>query len=291
MFSNLFGDGLMGTILAAVIGICLLGLMSIQVWRAFGRGIRTSINRGGRQPRLGVIDAYDVDSQRQLVLVRRDNVEHLILIGGPNDLLIERGIVRAQPSGAERREPVGVPVPGEPRPQPQRMPFEPAAASAAVATPPGQAQTPRDETTPAQEAAAPVAATPPPLRAALDQAFGEALGPPPPPLGRPMPVSEARNLPQGAPLPPPPRAVPPVRPAPGPQRPAPPLLAQRLPNAPAAMPPTPPFPQQKTRRPPEMGKSPGSVAAQDAAKLTLSITSLEEEMAKLLGRPVEPPKS
>jgi hypothetical protein len=40
-----------------------------------------------------------------------------------------------------------------------------------------------------------------------------------------------------------------------------------------------------------MGKSPGSVAAQDAAKLTLSITSLEEEMAKLLGRPLEPPKS
>lgn len=47
-----------------------------------------------RQPRLGIVDVYDLDRQRQLLLLRRDNVEHLLLIGGPNDVVIETNIVR-----------------------------------------------------------------------------------------------------------------------------------------------------------------------------------------------------
>ena len=47
-----------------------------------------------RQPRLGIVDVYDLDRQRQLILLRRDNVEHLLLIGGPNDLVVETNIVR-----------------------------------------------------------------------------------------------------------------------------------------------------------------------------------------------------
>ena len=38
------------------------------------------------------MDAAAVDSQRRLVLVRRDDVEHLILIGGPTDVVVERDI-------------------------------------------------------------------------------------------------------------------------------------------------------------------------------------------------------
>ena len=52
MFSNLFGDGRVGGILAVVIGLCLFGLVIIYVWRAFGRGIRPAAPRGARQPRL-----------------------------------------------------------------------------------------------------------------------------------------------------------------------------------------------------------------------------------------------
>lgn len=48
-----------------------------------------------RQPRLGIVDTFSIDRQRQLVIVRRDGVEHLILIGGTSDLLIESNIVRA----------------------------------------------------------------------------------------------------------------------------------------------------------------------------------------------------
>jgi hypothetical protein len=42
-----------------------------------------------------VIDAASVDGRRRLVLIRRDNVEHLMMIGGPNDLVVEPNIVRA----------------------------------------------------------------------------------------------------------------------------------------------------------------------------------------------------
>ncbi len=59
---------------------------------------------GARQPRLGIVDAYDLDRQRQLVLVRRDNVEHLIMIGGPTDVVIESSIVRTQSAASPREK-------------------------------------------------------------------------------------------------------------------------------------------------------------------------------------------
>ncbi|MBD8890407.1 flagellar biosynthetic protein FliO [Roseibium litorale] len=57
-------------------------------------GVRLSSARG-RQPRLTVMDATNIDTRRRLLLIRRDNVEHLILVGGSNDLVIEQGIVKA----------------------------------------------------------------------------------------------------------------------------------------------------------------------------------------------------
>jgi hypothetical protein len=44
---------------------------------------------------LAVLDQAVVDKRRRLVLIRRDNVEHLILIGGATDVVIEPQIVRA----------------------------------------------------------------------------------------------------------------------------------------------------------------------------------------------------
>ena len=42
--------------------------------------------------RTGVVESTAVDSRRRLLLVRRDNVEHLIMTGGPVDVVIETGI-------------------------------------------------------------------------------------------------------------------------------------------------------------------------------------------------------
>jgi len=79
--------------------IAVLALIGVAAWlvRRFA-GNRLGANPGrGRMPRLAVIDATAVDGRRRLVLVRRDNVEHLLMIGGPTDIVVEPNIVRATP--------------------------------------------------------------------------------------------------------------------------------------------------------------------------------------------------
>jgi hypothetical protein len=72
--------------------------------RRFGANRLGNATRG-RQPRLAVIDAATVDGRRRLVLIRRDNVEHLLMIGGPSDLVVEPNIVRAVGAREVTREP------------------------------------------------------------------------------------------------------------------------------------------------------------------------------------------
>ncbi len=87
-------------ILAFVFVLALIGLAAWLVRRFGGNRLGANSARG-RMPRLAVIDAAAVDGRRRLVLVRRDNVEHLIMIGGPSDIVVEPNIVRAA-SGRER---------------------------------------------------------------------------------------------------------------------------------------------------------------------------------------------
>jgi flagellar protein FliO/FliZ len=87
----------------AIIVLCVGGLAYWLVRRLTG-GTGGAGAARGRQPRLALIDSASVDGRRRLVLVRRDNVEHLLMIGGPADLLIEQNIVRAVPV-APAREP------------------------------------------------------------------------------------------------------------------------------------------------------------------------------------------
>ena len=49
------------------------------------------------EPRLAISEQATLDSRRKLVLVRRDEVEHLIMTGGPVDVVIETGIAVAKP--------------------------------------------------------------------------------------------------------------------------------------------------------------------------------------------------
>src|SRR5215475_757944 len=84
--------------------LIVLGLIGAAAWavRRFGSTRLTGAVRG-RQPRLAVIEYATVDARRRLLLVRRDNVEHLMMIGGPTDVVVEANIVRAAP--ATSREP------------------------------------------------------------------------------------------------------------------------------------------------------------------------------------------
>ena len=126
---------------AFVIVLALIGGTAFLVRRFGGERLGTSSSRG-RQPRLAVIDAAAVDGRRRLILIRRDNVEHLLMIGGPSDVVVEANIVRAaapaRDAGAQRQPADALPRPipmGEgnmwplqPEPAPaQRPPRQPAA--------------------------------------------------------------------------------------------------------------------------------------------------------------------
>lgn len=140
------------TFAAAAIAILVAALLLTLIFRlTFGRRLRLPRNGRARPPRLGTVDAFDLDRQRQLVIVRRDNVEHLLMIGGPNDLVIESEIIRAESReprdlregrirGKERREresrdPASAPRGSWPSPEekqppnapPRKTPFPPAA--------------------------------------------------------------------------------------------------------------------------------------------------------------------
>src|SRR5437868_7500270 len=82
---------------AFVVVLALIGVTAWLVRRFAGNRLGANANRG-RMPRLAVIDAAAVDGRRRLVLVRRDNVEHLLMIGGPTDIVVEQNIVRAMPA-------------------------------------------------------------------------------------------------------------------------------------------------------------------------------------------------
>jgi len=80
--------------------VAVLALIGVAAWlvrRFAGNRLGANPNRG-RMPRLAVIDAAAVDGRRRLVLVRRDNIEHLLMIGGPTDIVVEPNIVRAMPA-------------------------------------------------------------------------------------------------------------------------------------------------------------------------------------------------
>ena len=79
---------------AALLGLLFLVFIIRRVF-APAFNMSSSSDRRGRPPRLGVTDFFNLDrAGRRLVIVRRDNVEHLVLVGGPNDILIESNIVR-----------------------------------------------------------------------------------------------------------------------------------------------------------------------------------------------------
>jgi len=82
---------------AFVVVLALIGLVAWLIRRFASNRLGANTQRG-RMPRLAVIDAAAVDGRRRLVLVRRDNVEHLLMIGGPTDIVVEPNIVRAAPS-------------------------------------------------------------------------------------------------------------------------------------------------------------------------------------------------
>lgn len=132
--------------LGAVIILIILGVWLLKlIFKVSSNGPR------GRNRRLAVVDSLVVDQKRQLLVVRRDNVEHLILVGGPQDLVVETGIAVEEPPAAQpTRRPVPFVGGRKPAPVPSVEPkageSKPAIvpASAVAAGPSGNVERLRD---------------------------------------------------------------------------------------------------------------------------------------------------
>jgi flagellar protein FliO/FliZ len=124
----------MQVIMAALAVLALLAVVLIA-WRTLSPRIS-----GRRGQRLGISEYYEIDTSRRLVLVRRDNLEHLILIGGGQDVLIEPNITAAAIAAAYTPTPV-TPDAGGFRPAPRAPTFSDRRTSPR----PGEAQPGRRE--------------------------------------------------------------------------------------------------------------------------------------------------
>ena len=131
MLDSVAGPGYAAAILwtfaALVLLIIVLVIIKLVRNLTFGTFVAGGRNR---KTRLAVMDATAVDSHRRLVLVRRDDIEHLLLIGGPTDVVVERDIRLSAP-----RRPALTGDGGEQQAPRPRTP-QPAAAPARQAPPP-----------------------------------------------------------------------------------------------------------------------------------------------------------
>src|ERR1700675_891740 len=309
---------------AFIAALAAIGVLAWLVRRFATNRLGANPNRA-RMPRLAVIDAAAVDGRRRLVLVRRDNVEHLLMIGGPSDIVVEPNIVRAIPgrdqasarpavAGAEQ-PPRIAPLPdaawndgegsrtdifdhAEPQmPEPPPRPTRPSFADEVRRPAPPPMPERRSD----------------PLTGFAPEPLGGPLGsrpepsPDPRPEARPDPI--APRLTRTEPLMPrpqrasePPKAPPPVRaPAraaapPPPPPPAPPPqssadqnlaeMAQRL-EAALRRPAIEPVAPPVAPEPPP-ARPARSEAAAPAPPQKSGFENLEDEMASLLGRPKSP---
>ena len=287
--------------------VVVLALIALTAWlvRRFGsERLGTGPSRG-RQPRLAVIDAASVDGRRRLVLIRRDNVEHLMMIGGPTDVVVEANIVRGAAPAREpqaprapaatdtlpRAVPLGEgstwPLQPEPMPAPAPLPrVEPPAPRApqrqAVAPPPPPSPEPPASITAEEEAEwaaqqqpEPEPAPPPPLP------------PQPAPQRRARPVQEpqltdlAEELARAQPQLPP-------QPEPAPEPRMPPRREPRIPRPQTVAPPPPPAPPQAPAHAPAAEAQFNSPADQNLAEMAQRLEAALRRPATRTDSPAEP---
>lgn len=89
--------------------LAVLLLFGLFVWflrLVTGKGRRTATSQNHR---LAVLDRTQIDDTRSLVLLRRDDMEHLVMIGGPSDVVVESNI---DPYADEADRLAGQPLPG-----------------------------------------------------------------------------------------------------------------------------------------------------------------------------------
>ena len=149
-----FGPSLAQFVWVALVAavVCVLAVVVIVLGkRLFANG--SGLGPRAKTPRLQVVDIARIDDKRKLVLLRRDEVEHLILVGGQTDILVEGPILRvpaaARPVATDNDSYIGVPaaaVAPHRRPEPMLDPGD--LDRKAVSHPTGRTVTPPPEAAP-----------------------------------------------------------------------------------------------------------------------------------------------
>ena len=288
--NGLFGLELPTSVNFVIAFVVVLALIGAATWlvRRFGAP-RLDAGARNRQPRLAVIDSAAVDGRRKLVIIRRDNVEHLLMVGGPTDVVVETNIVRS--GAAVSREAPAVRVNGEmlpramPLPDTTHWPLQPEPAAAAAQARPERVQ----EAEPAPPPA-PAPAPPPVVRVQRDAPTSVTADQSQPAA----PVRAVQQAPARAPAPAPAPKIAPVvqidphAAAANDQNLA--NMAHQLEAAlrrPVAVRADAPKPIEQKRIEPVLRPVPkaAAAAAPVVAPQKQPVHSIEQEMASLLGRP------
>jgi flagellar biogenesis protein FliO len=146
--ANLYLNGALA--LGIVLVLIVLGLWLLKLVLRTSTGVVL-----GRNRRLAVVENLAIDSKRQLLIVRRDNTEHLILVGGAHDVVVESGFTPDVQPAAPR------PVPTVRRPAVASLRAAAARRAAATETPPAEPATPASPQLPSNDHE--------PVRASLDR--------------------------------------------------------------------------------------------------------------------------
>jgi flagellar protein FliO/FliZ len=80
-------------VLGLILGAALLA-------KRFGLGNQAPMRVRGTK-RLAIVESVALDTRHRMMLIRRDDKEHLIVIGGNSELVVESGITASQPAAAE----------------------------------------------------------------------------------------------------------------------------------------------------------------------------------------------
>ena len=77
--------------IALVFVLGLIGLLAL-VAKRLGMAPRVTVSASRGDKRVNIVDVTNIDGKRRLILVRRDDTEHLILLGVNGETVVESAI-------------------------------------------------------------------------------------------------------------------------------------------------------------------------------------------------------
>lgn len=123
--------------LGIVLVLVLLGLWAMK----FFMQASANLSRG-RNRRLMVVESVQIDTKHKVTILRRDNVEHVIMTGGAQDVVLETGIA-VEKVGIRRPAPAAQPGATEARLAPAPAAGTPMERLREAGRPPAQRKAPQ----------------------------------------------------------------------------------------------------------------------------------------------------